>query len=83
KQNSISILLTKHDQIERWKTMVKCEPEVDNQQVELESSKLTDLDLETRQTVEMMLFAQRQKLMGLPTGNEMQKQELLKKFMAR
>ncbi|KAL5544150.1 hypothetical protein UlMin_007934, partial [Ulmus minor] len=52
---TLSILLIKHDQMEWWKTVVKGEPEVDYQQVELESSKLTNLDPETRQTVEKML----------------------------
>ncbi|CAO2838641.1 unnamed protein product [Amaranthus hypochondriacus] len=81
-QKSISILLTKHDQMEWWKCLVKGEPEIDTQKVEPESSRLAELDPETRSTVEKMMFDQRQKQMGLPTSDDMQKQEMLKKFMA-
>ncbi|KAK6117697.1 hypothetical protein DH2020_048549 [Rehmannia glutinosa] len=76
-QKSISILLTKQNQMEWWKYLVKGEPEVDTQKVEPENSRLADLDPETRST-----FDQRQKQMGRPTSDEMQKQEILKKFMA-
>lgn len=79
----ISVLLTKQDQMDWWKYCVKGEPEIDTQKVEPESSKLADLDPETRSSVEKMLFDQRQKQMGLPTSDEIEKKDMMKKFMAQ
>ena len=80
--NTIAISAKKINGMEWWKGMLASDEPIDLQKVQPENSKLDDLDPETRQTVEKMMFDQRQKAMGKPTSDEMKKQEMLQKFMA-
>ncbi|KAJ6347712.1 hypothetical protein OIU76_004239 [Salix suchowensis] len=82
-QKTVSVLLTKCDRMNWWKYLLKGGPEIDVQKAEPEPSRLSDLDPETRSTVEKMMFDQKQEQLGLPTSKEIENESLLKQFMAQ
>jgi hypothetical protein len=82
-RRAISVQMSKRDQTDWWKCLLKGGPEIDTQKVEPEPSKLSDLDIETRSAVEKMMFDKRQKQLGRPSSDEIQKEELLKQFKAQ
>ncbi|KAH0637471.1 hypothetical protein KY289_037386 [Solanum tuberosum] len=80
-QKQVTILMTKRNQSDWWKSLFKNSPEIDTQKAEPEPSRLSELDLETRSAVEKMMFDQKQKQKGLPTSDEIQNQDQIKKIM--
>eukprot|EP00978_Attheya_sp_CCMP212_P041773 scaffold243945_cov40-Attheya_sp.AAC.1 len=78
--NHLVINLQKSNQMEWWDAICEGDPMIDVTKVEPETSQLGDLEGDTRQTVEKMMFDQRQKALGLPTSEEQKKWDIIEKF---
>ncbi|KAH0785169.1 protein BOBBER 1 [Histomonas meleagridis] len=76
----IQVYLVKKTGMHWWKNVIVGDPEIDVSKIEPENSKLSDLDPETRQTVEKMMYDQRAKAAGLPTTEEIKNREMIEKL---
>jgi hypothetical protein len=74
------INLQKLNQMEWWSGVCDGDDPIDITKIQPENSNLGDLDGETRQTVEKMMFDQRQKALGLPTADEQKKLDIIEQF---
>jgi hypothetical protein len=80
-RENLTITLYKATSKTWWKSPCVGYHEVDVTKIEPENSKLSDLDGEARALVEKMMYDQDAKRRGLPTSEELQKKEMMKKFM--
>jgi hypothetical protein len=79
---TITITFEKLDTYKWWESVIKGEKAIDTTKINPEPSKVSDIeDPEMRAQIEKMMFDTRQKQMGLPSSDELKKQQMLDQFM--
>lgn len=81
-QQELQITLDKHNKLEWWPHVVTSAPKINTKLIDPENSQLSDLDGEARSTIEKMMFDQKQKQLGLPSSDELNKMQMFEKFKA-
>jgi len=76
----IQITMEKMDGMKWWSGVMQGDAEIDTKKIVPENSKLSDLDGETRSTVEKMMYDQRQKAAGKPSSDQEKQHDMLEKF---
>lgn len=78
----LTFYIHKFNKNEWWSCFLQGETEIDTSKINPEpTSDLSDLDSDTRGIVQKMIFDNNQKQRGLPTSEELQKQEMMKKIL--